>query len=70
MEPAKTAIATQTEDETNRASLSPEPSILIYPLSNSRDMPQHRKNLCEVFGEEFLVEATQKALKRVRPYFY
>ena len=60
----KNTIATQTEDDTNkglgRSASRPNPSDPIYPLSNATDMPQYRKNLCQVFGEEFLAEATEK----------
>ena len=60
MEHAKTiTIVTQTE-ETNkglvRAAQRPKPSNPIYALSNSRDMLQYKKNLCQVFGEEFLAQ--------------
>ena len=60
----KITIATQTEDNTNkglgRSAIRPDPLNPIYPLSNSATMPQYRKNLSQVFGEEFVTEATQK----------
>ena len=43
-----------------RSALRPSPEDPIFPLSNTVDMPQYQKNLCQVFGEEFLAEATQK----------
>ena len=55
-------IATQTEDISNkgrgRSPIRPDPSNPIFPLSNATDMPKYRKNLAQVFGEEFLAEAT------------
>ena len=60
----KITIATQTEDNNNkglgRTVIRPDPQNPIYPLANSTDMPQYRKNLSQVFGEEFVAEATQK----------
>ena len=57
-------IATQTDETSNkgrgRGALRPDPQNPIYPLSNTADMPQYRKNLSQVFGEEFVAEATQK----------
>ena len=60
----KISIATQTEDNTNkglgRAAIRPDPQNPIYPLANTANMPQYRKNLSQVFGEEFVAKATQK----------
>ena len=60
----KQTIATQTEDSSNkgrgRSPLRPDPSNPIFPLSNEKDMPQYRANLAQVFGEEFVAEATAK----------
>ena len=60
----KITIATQTEDNTNkelgRAAIRPEPQNPIYPLANTANMPQYRENLSQVFGDEFVAEATQK----------
>ena len=57
-------MATQTDKTTNkglgRSAPRTDPANPIFPLSNTVDMPQYRKNLCRVFGEEFLAEATQK----------
>ena len=64
MNPSRNTIATQTDETKNRglgrSALRPYPANPIFPLSNTVDMPQYRKNLCQVFGEEFLAEATQK----------
>ena len=64
MNPKQNTIATQTDEVSNkglgRSALRPNPEDPIFPLSNTVDMPQYRKNLCQVFGEEFLAEATQK----------
>ena len=60
----KITIATQTESNNNkglgRSVIRPDPENPIYPLANSTDMPQYRKNLIQVFGEEFVAEATVK----------
>ena len=60
----KVTIATQTDNENNkglgRSVIIPDPQNPIYPLSNCTDMPQYRKNLNQVFGEEFVAEATAK----------
>ena len=60
----KITIANQTEDNNNkglgRTVIRPDPQNPIYPLADSTDMPQYRKNLSQVFGEEFVAEATQK----------
>ena len=37
-----------------------DPEISIYPLGNQANMREYRKNLAQVFGEEFLAEATLK----------
>ena len=64
MNPKQNTIATQTDEVSNkglgRSALRPNPDDPIFPLSNTVDMPQYRKNLCQVFGENFLAEATQK----------
>ena len=55
-------VATQTEYISNkgrgRSPIRPDPSNPIFPLSSATNMPQYRKNLVQVFGEEFLDEAT------------
>ena len=60
----KITISTQTEDNTNkglgRSAIRPDPLNPIYPLSNTANMPQYRKNLSQMFGEKFVCEATQK----------
>ena len=60
----KITIATQTDEHTNkglkRTAVRPDPLNPIYPLSSAAEMPQYRKNLNQVFGEEFVAEATQK----------
>ena len=60
----KVTMATQTEDNTNkglvRSAKRADPLNPIFPRSNSANMPQYRKNLSQVFGEEFVAEATQK----------
>ena len=65
-----TSISTQTEGTSNkglgRAPLRNYPNNTIYPLGYGTNKPQYRKNLCQVFGEEFLAEATQKD-KRLAP---
>ena len=59
-----TSTSTQTEGTSNkglgRAPPRDDPNITIYPLGKETNMPQYRKNLCQVFGEEFLAEATQR----------
>ena len=56
----KITIATQTDEDNNRglgrSAIRPDPRNPIYPLSNTIDMPQYRKNLNQVFGEEFLAK--------------
>ena len=63
-------IAAQTEDSSNkgqgRSPIRPDPSNPIFPLSNATNMPQNRKNLAQVFGEEFVAKATTKD-KKWRP---
>ena len=60
----KTTIETQTDENTNkglgRAAIRPDPQNPIYPLAKTANMPQYRKNLSQVFGEELVAEATQK----------
>ena len=60
----KTTIGTQTDENTNkglgRAAIRPDPQNPIYHLANTANMPQYRKNLSQVLGEEFVAEATQK----------
>ena len=62
MSSEKITIATQNESNNNkglgRSVIRPDPENPIYPLANSTDMPQYRKNLNQVFGEEFVAEAT------------
>ena len=64
MDPSQDTIVTQTDETTNkgigRSALTPDPADSIFPLSKAVDMPQYRKNLCQVLGEEFLADATQK----------
>ena len=63
MNPTQNTFATQTDKESNkdlgrkalRTNADP-----MFPLSNTIDMPQYRKNCCQVFGKEFIAEATQK----------
>ena len=43
-----------------RTPIRSDPEISIYPLGNQANMPEYRKNLAQVFGEEFLAEATLK----------
>ena len=66
----KITIETQTDEDNNsglgRSAIRPDPRKPIYPLSNTIDMPHYRKNLNQVFGEEFLAEATQKD-KQIAP---
>ena len=58
-----TSSSTQTEGTSNkgkgRTPLRSDPDISIYPLG-IQAMPEYRKNLSQVFGEEFRAEATQK----------
>ena len=42
------------------APLRDDPDSTINPLGIETNMPQNRKNLGRVFGEEFLAEATSK----------
>ena len=57
-------IATRTEDCSNkgrgRSPLRPDPTNPIFPLSKEKDMPQYRKNLAQLFGEEIVAEATAR----------
>ena len=57
-------IATQTEDSSNegrgRSPIRPDPTNHIFPLSNATDMPQYRKNLAQVLGEDFMTDVTAK----------
>ena len=57
-------IATKTKDSSNkdrgRSPIRPDPSNSIFPLSNATNMPQYCKNLDQVFGEEFVAEATAR----------
>ena len=59
-----TSTSTQTEGTSNkglgRAPMRDDPKITIYPLGKETDMPHYRKNICQVFGEEFRAEATQR----------
>ena len=59
-----TSSSTQTDGTSNkgigRTPLRSDPEISIYPLGNQANMPEYRKNLAQVFGEEFLAEATLK----------
>ena len=59
-----TSSSTQTEGTSNkgmgRTPLKSDPNFSIYPLGNQANMPEYRKNLSQVFGEEFLAEATKK----------
>ena len=59
-----TSSSTQTDGTSNkgmgRTPLRSDPEISIYPLGNQINMPEYRKNLAQVFGEEFLAEATLK----------
>ena len=63
--PPLVTISTQTEDNDNigkgREPIQPDLHAQIFPLSsNSERMPNYRKQLARVFGEEFLAEATRK----------
>ena len=59
-----TSSSTQTEGTSNkgmgRTPLRSDPNISIYPLGNQANMSEYRKHLIQVFGEEFLAEATKK----------
>ena len=59
-----TSSSTLTEGTSNkgmgRTPLRSDPNISIYPLGNQANMPEYRKHLSQVFGEEFLAEATKK----------
>ena len=59
-----TSSSTQTERTWNKGKgrnpLVSDPNISIYPLGNEPNMPEYRKNLNQVFREEFLDEATQR----------
>ena len=63
--PPLVTISTQTDDIDNtgkgREPLQPELHPAILPLSNNpANMPDCRKQLAKVFGEEFLAEATKQ----------
>ena len=63
--PPLVSISTQTEDSDNigkgRDPIQTELHPQIFPLSNnSETMPDYRKHLSQVFGEEFLAEATRQ----------
>ena len=62
--PPLITISTQTEDIDNtgkgRDPIQPELHPQIFPLSNSETIPDYRKHLSQVFGEEFLAEATRQ----------
>ena len=62
--PPLITISTQTEDIDNtgkgRDPIQPELHPQIFPLSNSETIPAYRKHLSQVFGEEFLAEATRQ----------
>ena len=63
--PPLVTISTQTEDSDNigrgRDPIQAELHPQIFPLSsNSERMPDYRKHLSRVFGEEFLAEATKQ----------
>ena len=57
-------IATQTEDSSNkgrgRSPIRSDPSNHIFPLRNANNVSQYRKNLAQVFGEDFVAEATSR----------
>ena len=58
-------ISTQTDNNANigkgREPIQPDLHAQIFPLSsNSERMPNYRKQLARVFGEEFLAEATRQ----------
>ena len=57
-------IATQTEETSRkgrgRSPIRLDPTNPIFPLSNATDMPQYRKNLAQVFGVEFVADASAK----------
>ena len=59
-----TSSSTQTDETSNkgrgRTPLRSDPEISIYTLGNQANMPEYRKNLAQVFREEFLAEATLK----------
>ena len=59
-----TTSSTQTEGTSNKGMgktpIRADPDIVIYPLGNQANMPEYRKNLHQIFGEEFLAEATLK----------
>ena len=63
--PPLVTISTQTEDSDNigrrREPIQPKLHPQIFPLSsNSERMPDYRKHLSRVFGEELLAEATKQ----------
>ena len=59
-----TSSSTQTEGTSNkgmgRTPLRSDPEISTYHLGNQTNKPEYRKNLAQVFGEEFLAEAMLK----------
>ena len=66
--PPLVTISTQTEDNDNigigREPLQPELHSQILTLSSNRErMPNYRKQLARVFGEEFLAKATRQDRK-------
>ena len=65
-----TSISTQTGGTSNkglgRASLRHDQNITIYPLGTEMNMPQYRKNLCQMFDDEFSAEETKKG-KQLAP---
>ena len=63
--PPLVTINTQTDDidktGKGREPLQPELYPEIFPLCNNpANMPDYRKQLAKVFGEEFLAEATKQ----------
>ena len=63
--PPLVTISTQTEDSDNigrgREPIQPALHPQKFPLSSNRErMPDYRKHLSRVFGEEFLAEATKQ----------
>ena len=65
--PPLVTISTQTEENNNygkgRDPIQQDLHPQIFPLSNDTErMPDYRKHLSKVFGEEFLAEATTRSL--------
>ena len=65
--PPIVTISTQTEENDNlgkgRDSIQSNLQPQIFPLSNNPErLPDYRKHLAKVFGEEFLAEATKQDL--------